>query len=82
MVTCAHPLLGLDHGDLLVPHVLLGLLQALAEAGDGLLQLVLLPVDALHVRRSELLVLQHRLQAVVLLLHRLQLVAWQKERKK
>lgn len=61
-------LFGFGQSDLLVPLVLLRLLERLAEAGDGLLELPLLSVDPLHVGWGELLVLELELQLLVVVL--------------
>lgn len=72
---CKYLFLDFGEGDLFVPRVLLDLLQRHAQTGDGVLELVLLPVDPLHVGRGELLVLQDVLQSVTLLLQGLQVTA-------
>lgn len=55
-------LLGFGQSDLLVPLVLLSILKRLAQTADGLLEVPLLPGDPLHISRSELLILQLKLQ--------------------
>lgn len=61
-------LFGFGQSDLLVPLELLCLFQRLGEVADGLLELPLLPVDALNVGWSELLVLDLDLEPLLVVL--------------
>lgn len=65
-----HSLFGFGQSDLLVPLVLLCLFQRLGEAAEGLLELLLLPVDPLNVgwRELLLLVLELEFEPLVVLL--------------
>lgn len=58
-------LFSFGQSDLLVPLVLLCVFKRLGEAADGLLELPLLPVDALNIGWSELLVLDLDLEPLV-----------------